>query len=336
MNISQSENFASDVFEGESEVRRLFEQTTPTGSDVDLNRLTSFHSGRTLPSRRKLYTQQRTLTMFGLLASAVVVFAIIWLRPTDTFGQVQEVVAATKSVRYIGRPLGEAANQDLQFAKSIMTESKARLKQIQEKLKSATDANVRKKLETELVQAQKYIERVKGYLAKRGDDPPVDRFFVLGRYRQRQERSGIYGNIVDITNKKTGKSIRISHEDKTVTVFTKQTVISRKGEKTETEIKQTPDLTVDFYSQIRDVPKSATKLSETKSIKGRDHVGFQVSEKDGPYTWTRTFWVDKETKLPRQIEISARSNDKFYRPTDAVIEEIEFDVPLEQSVALNA
>ena len=117
-----------------------------------------------------------------------------------------------------------------------------------------------------------------------------------------------------------------------MTVFTKQITLNRNGEKKETPIEQKPSLKVDFYSQIRDVPEGATKLSETKTIKGRKHIGFRASNVEGAYTWTRTFWVDEETKLPRQIDISARSDRESYAPSDAVIENIEFDVPLDESL----
>ena len=333
MKNSQSENLANDVFEGEAEVRRLFEQSTPVGPSVDLENLASPDNCReAVVQRRQLFTPQRALTTAGIISCAIAVFAIVWLRPTATFAQVQKVVAATKSVRYTGRPLGNTANDDRRMAENIITESKSRLKQIEEKLKSTSDENEKERLKSELGNATDFMKRAERYLEKRGNRPPATRFYVLGRYRQRQERSGINGDIVDITNMKTGKSVHINHDEKTLTVFTKQTVISRNGKKTESKIKQTPDLTVDFYNQIRNVPKTATKLSETKFINGRSHIGFRTSKKEGPYTWTRTFWVDAETKLPQQIEISARSEDKFYGPTDAVIEDIEFDVPLDEGL----
>ena len=199
------------------------------------------------------------------------------------------------------------------------------------KLKTAS-AEEGEQLAARLKQAEQVVKGAEEYLAERGDEPPVTRFFVLGRYRQRQERTSPHGMTVDIVNRKTGKSLHVDHKQKVVTVFTKQTVIDRKGNRTESEIREEPDLTVDFYNKIREVPKNAKKLPTTKTINGRKHVGFEHAQIDGPYTWTRTFWVDAETKLPSQIDVRARSDDKFYAPSDCVLENIEFDIPLDESL----
>ncbi len=272
-------------------------------------------------------TRRVALTMTGLAASfACVVFL---LRPRLTFAQVQSKVLATRSVRYEVKKHGDHETEDIQYAKNIIDEARHHEQNFDELFGSKPreeQGRIRERISNSLQEAQ-------DYLRQRDDNPPYDRVFVLGRYLQRQERRGVHGDVVDILDMTTGKHIHLNHKDRTATVFTSQTTISANtGEKETAKIVEEPNREVDFYSNIRKIPGDAIQLTGTRSLDNKECIGFRVSSIDGPYTRTRTFWIDKETKLPKQIDIQLRPDDQFYAPVDVSMVNIEFDIVLDESL----
>ena len=327
------DNQDDHVFDGESELRVIFERSVPEISPLEIDDLIANAKQVTTiePVRRARVPRRSLLALTGVVACTLAGFTVVWLRPANSFAQVQANVEATKSVRYVVRAVGERANDDVRHARMIIKELEHVRRKTQESLEMAS-MDEREQLTAKLHQAEQMGKEAEEYLKDRGTKAPVEQFFVLGRYRQRHERTTPRGRLVDIVNKRTGKSLLVDHARKVVTVFATQTLIDRKGNRTETELKEEPDLTVDFYSSIRDVPDTAKKLAKTQMINGSEHIGFEHAQVKGPYTWTRTFWIDPKTKLPSRIDVRARSDDSFYAPSDSVIENIEFDVPLAESM----
>jgi|GEM_PF-6876082 len=326
------DNYDDDVFEGEAQLRGAFGRSLKTVPVMNVDQLITQSEERMVePKRRARFTRRSLLAMSGAVACSLAGFSMVWLRPATSFAEVQARVDATKSVRYDVRPLRERATDDLRQAKNILKEGEDFRRKTKEKLETA-EGDERKELEDQLKEVEKLLKQAEEYLRQRGDKAPVSKYFVLGRYRQRLERKTLWGDLVRVLNRRTGKSLHINLESKIATVYTDQITIDREGNRTETKIKHEPDLTVDFYSKIRNVPESAKKLSETKTINGRKHIGFEHSGVDRTYTWTRTYWVDAETKLPSQVDFRSRSDDKLYAPSDSVMENIEFDVPLDESL----
>ncbi len=324
---NQSSGNGDELFDGEADVRAMFQSSVPVAPAFDFDGLPPMTSQATPRNNRKLTRRVALAIATGLAASSAT--ALVLLRPRLTFAQVQEEVSATKSVRYEWKKLGELANQDIQYAKGIIENAKYSEEKFAE-LYGSKSAEEQQEIRERTAQSLREAER---YLKQRDKNPPYDRVFVLGRYLQRQERRGVSGEIVDITDMTTGKSIRLNHKDRTATVFTSQTTISAKtGEKKTKEIVEKPNLEVDFYSSIHNIPGDAEPLDETRTINGTLCVGFRASSTDGPYTRIRTFWVDKKTKLPKQIDIRLRSDDKFYSPADFSMVNIEFDVKLDKAL----
>lgn len=106
------------------------------------------------------------------------------------------------------------------------------------------------------------------------------------------------------------------------------------GQVRESRLAPNPD--ADFYERIRDVPTKEAKRLPSRKIDGKLVAGFRVVESverpAGTDTWTRTYWVDPETKLPVRIEASVRSTNPRLASSDWVKSGFVFDVPLDESL----
>jgi outer membrane lipoprotein-sorting protein/chaperonin cofactor prefoldin len=140
---------------------------------------------------------------------------------------------------------------------------------------------------------------------------------------------------VAIYDKRTGKAIRLFDDKKQFSAFspTESTpefdaVDSRAGRK-----QQPP---ADFYELIRTIPShSATQIGD-RVINGQKCIGFLVerTQVDGrkSETWSRTYWVDAQSKLPVEIETSFRSNEPQSLDVDTVYSNFVFDAELDRAL----
>jgi hypothetical protein len=177
----------------------------------------------------------------------------------------------------------------------------------------------------------------------------TEKVMVLGRYRIRRESKmtapgdplpeGVSSTessepTIMIQNAETGAFLDLLPERKTY--FVPELFVSLDpdtGKFSEEKPRAVPE--ADFYRQIRDVPKNATRIAD-RQVGDVTAQGFQTVEKkdrnQGTDTWTRTYWVDPSTKLPIRIEVEMRSTHPFMADTDAVIKDIVFDAPLDESL----
>lgn len=140
---------------------------------------------------------------------------------------------------------------------------------------------------------------------------------------------------VMIHNAKTGDTLTLWPERKSYSKPERLLSIDPdSGEIHESKIEATPE--ADLYGQIRQFPADKAKRLDDRVLDGVIVAGFQVVEKierrHGADVWTRTFWVDLETKLPVRIEISYRSSSPLSGASDWVKYDFEFDAPLDEAL----
>ena len=130
------ENLGDDVFDGESDVRGVFERSVPKIKPINVDDLIAQCNEVTVaPKRIARVTRRSLLAASGVVACSLAGSTIIWLRPTDSFAQVQARVGATKSVRYVVRLLGDRANDDLQYTSMLIKEADHLRRETKEKTK---------------------------------------------------------------------------------------------------------------------------------------------------------------------------------------------------------
>ena len=328
----------SDNSKDDSDVRAWFEQTTPQRIPVDVDRLLVETQSASSPRRhehqsrsnrwRKLMTRRSFVGVAGL-ATCAFFGTLGWqlfAQPDLAFSQVKERVEATESVQYFRSHTSNGKDFFASQNEKILVEARHRLREIEKQLEATTGEK-----KDHLIEEQSDLKRQIDFGTPKKSNPLTQKVMVLGRHRERVESPTEMGQRIGITNARTGKSISIDPVKKTVMVFTKQVSIDEEtGAISEEKIRPNPE--VDFYSSMRDVPADAAKLKETLTIDGVKLIGFQTVEPDGTDTWTRTFWVDPKTKLPRQINVKHRSTNPRHSPSDWVLSKIEFDVALDEEL----
>lgn len=245
------------------------------------------------------HRRRATSRAFGALAATVVAITVLtqWLLPSDSgarfaFAEVQRQVERTKSVQYLQTRTDRA--KDGQFlAKELRRAMVLGTHQVREEIKSVNS----------------------GAKDDAWAEGPAD--YVM------------------IYNAKTGKALDLYPARKRFTIPREILAIDPNDEQVHVEkIEPAPNL--DFYSRIQQVPvEKATKIPERK-IGDRVAVGFQVVEAvpraRGTDTWTKTYWVDRKTKLPIRIETSFRTTNPRMVETDWVQRDIIFNTELAESL----
>ena len=179
------------------------------------------------------------------------------------------------------------------------------------------------------VSSVQYVETRK---ANNGEPQQVSRIMILGRHLRRTEVQDADGNVehVVILDAKNGKCVSLDPNQKRFVLLHSQITIDIESG-TQTESKIEPDLTFDFYKHMREIPPEATRRLAERTIDGRKVIGFYSVQKRGSHTWTRTVWVDPQTKFPVRIEVSHRSTDRRAGPSDWVLTDFIFDQDLDRS-----
>lgn len=158
------------------------------------------------------------------------------------------------------------------------------------------------------------------------------RHFVLGRYLKRTEDldQDAQADRISISDAEHGKYVVIHPRVKRFVILATQVQMDLDGgNRMESEITANPE--ADFYKVVREIPAEAKPLPE-KTIDDQRVLGFVFEEQSGGYTWKRTYWVDLETKLPVRIEVSAFSTDQRLRPSNWVKTGFVFDEELDESL----
>ena len=191
-------------------------------------------------------------------------------------------------------------------------------------------------------EVQEQVKKIRSvrYIETRTDPQPdggapkvtETRHFVLGRYLERTETLDQDGqpDRISISDAEHGKHVVIHPSTKRFMILATHVQMDLDGgNRTESEITANPE--ADFYGVVREIPTEARQLPEN-TIDNQRVLGFVFEEQRGGYTWTRTYWVNPETKLPVRIEVSARSADKRLGPSDWMKTGFVFDEELDESL----
>jgi outer membrane lipoprotein-sorting protein len=178
----------------------------------------------------------------------------------------------------------------------------------------------------------------------------VIRHQILGRYRERSEVLSVTpgeelegGNRwnaptpgrVSIIDLQRGAMISLTPEKKQYSVITGFASMSPDdGSLEKSELKPVPE--ADFYRQMRAIPFDKAEKLDERVVEGKKVTGFRTVEETkrsaGTDTWTRTYWVDSQTKLPVRIEVDVRSTHPNIISTRGVLSDFVFDEPLDESL----
>jgi outer membrane lipoprotein-sorting protein len=281
------------------DLSRLQPEATDTARAIQRARAAIGNATSYPPAARK---RIMTLRNVGAIAAALLAMALFkyWTTPEletgFAFGAVQKEVEKTKSVQYV------------------------------QKRKDSVDGRVRPE-ETRKVMIRGPHQMREEVETTSAGDPPPEGQIRLGAGPDKYTM---------VRNVKTGKTITLYPDKKTYSVPKLILGIDRdSGEIKESKIEPAPHL--DFYQRIREFPSdSATKLPDRK-INGRTAIGFQTVDKKkrrtGDDTWTRTYWIDPETKLPVRIEVvNVSVQGKSTVTSEFVKSDIIFDAPLDEAL----
>lgn len=148
-----------------------------------------------------------------------------------------------------------------------------------------------------------------------GDAHQPEIIRVRGPYLQRTEKLNARGEIesIQIDDFKNGKHVTLYPKEKRFSEFKAQVTIDfDTGKNSEEEIKAAPG--VDLYATISRIPAEATTQLPSRTLGGKQVVGFywekKIEKNMGTETWERTYWVDPKTRLPVRIEVCHHSTDK--------------------------
>ena len=247
------------------------------------------------------------------------------------FAQVQEQVERARTVDYIETstvlddpPEGSI---DTRFGKDENAQSvlKKEISLLETRL-ATTDVAERKDIEFRL----SLLKPLLGTDSKRLPND-IRRVRIKAKHLQRTDHLFPFGRIHGIINAKTGEWVSFNHEQKTKEVLKTQVVISSEtGEKREHPIKISP--AVDFFKRFRAVPAEATQRLPKRKIDGKDAIGFRSVDKRDDGTWTRTYWVHPESKLPIQIITEFKSAKEGLGSSRWVKDHFVFDAELDDAL----
>lgn len=266
-----------------------------------LHSLTAQHSASGTLRRKQMF---RIASCSGAMAlCASVVALVVWVGMLNhsagiVFADVQEEATKTRTVRYVSTRLAKYASDSLDEMQDLERKQvKAKPDRI---FRTTGDAH------------QPEIRRVRG------------------RYLQRIEKLNAAGEIdsIQIDDFKSGKHVTLHPKEKRFSEFKTQVTIDfNTGKKSDEEIRAKPG--VDLYATISSIPAEAVTQLPSRTLGGKQVVGFYWEEKIEKNmeteTWERTYWVDPTTRLPVRIEICHHSTDKRVEGSEWIESGFVFD-----------
>jgi outer membrane lipoprotein-sorting protein len=100
--------------------------------------------------------------------------------------------------------------------------------------------------------------------------------------------------------------------------------------------KVVPAPEVDFFKSLQLFPADRAEHIAAREVAGRKAIGFRTTEKtrrkQGVDTWTRTYWIDTQSNMPVQIEVTSESTDPDMGQSRWVLSDFVFDLPVDESL----
>lgn len=89
---------------------------------------------------------------------------------------------------------------------------------------------------------------------------------------------------------------------------------------------------VDFFKPFREMPANEVEELPKRRVEGKNVIGFRGKEKEKDGTWTRTFWIDPNTRLPVEMVIDFQSTESDLVSARWVLNHFVFDRDIEDAV----
>ncbi len=268
----------------------------------------------------------------ALVAAALVITFLLLSRAGSgvAFAQTQQQVEKTGSVQYVEYMHPADAKEKIAECRNLLQEMTLDLFIKDSKSAGKTDS------ETELKKKyEEFSTRIKEYAndleTKLRQSKPIEskRVWIQGRYLQRDEQLPYGSKMISISNAETGETVTLDSTNKLCTLMKTQTIMGMKsGEKTVTQLKPRPD--TDFYSGIAAIPSKDVRELPGKLINGKHTVGFEQVTENAGTTFIHTYWIDKETRLPVQIDAVMKQGDIVVG--GATRSQFVFDQPVDASM----
>jgi outer membrane lipoprotein-sorting protein len=281
----------------------------------------------------QLLLNARLVPVTLALVAAALMIAFLLLSHSGSgvaFAQAQQQVEKTDSVQYVEYMHPEEAKEMITECHNLLQEMTLDWFIDDSKRAGKTDS------ETELKKKyEEFSTRIKEYVndleTKLSQAEPIEskRVWIQGRFLQRIEQSPYGSEMISISNAETGETVTLDLSNKLCTLIKTQTTIGMKsGEKTVTQLKPRPD--ADFYANIAAIPSRGVRELQGKLINGKQTVGFEQVGENADTIFIHTFWIDKETRLPVQIDDVMKQGDTVIG--GATRSQFVFDQPVDASM----
>jgi hypothetical protein len=322
----------SKRFEGDEEVGQLFRSSVVESRPVDLDELLKRSKSMKAMRDRQRFSTRRLMMTSGVCAGGLMAVLLFQMLSSATvvFGQVKEKVRGAENVRYVQTRSSDGEDLEALEGRNVIQMYRHEIDRMKSK-EASLKGDELGELKKKIAQWEEGIKRIEKRMWDQGERAWKRRVMILGRSLKREDVEAVGGDYVVITDVREGRVVTLMPAEKKMVVIKRQKVVDLKsGKEEESEIQGSAS--ADLYSQMKDVPDNAAPLAERKRVEGVDLIGFQKVETHGNSTWTRTFWVDPSTNLPRRIEVSSRSTNPMVVASDWVLSEIEFNIEMDESL----
>ena len=233
----------------------------------------------------------------GVLVVGLVAFSLG--QPSFAFSDVQASVYKVRTVQYLrvfssNVPIPRAEGPETAEGPPIPSREdlEERIRVLRKRLSDETaDARKRRETAAELKRLEPFLEKDAGTLLC------VSWTRISGANRQRDETifpSAAGMPELEIFNGRLGKHMLFDRDAKQAMTVSTFAVVQG------TERQVHVDSSADFFRDILEVPEDRAIRLPEKTIDGKRTVGFRTISDDN--SLTKTWWVDRETRLPVRIE----------------------------------
>src|SRR5436190_6364213 len=272
------------------------------------------HEPRVTPAepRRKAAIPGSIIAVAAVLMLSATVLLTPFSGTQSLFAQVQAEVSRTRTARFTYMLDRDGLQDEIQRMELVLKEAELVLKTA-----DATEAE-RIKAIRERVTRQLPVLKEK---LKNGKDVEQSVVEILGASRQRRTSDGIHGRSIMISDARRGQSINLLPDDKRCVLF--------KPEKSDSQKTPASGPEPDLYAELANIETRSLVQSGERTVDGETLVGFHKVEDDGRGTWTRSYWVNPQSKLPRLIETTWRGRNGVLSTWTRA--RIEFGVRLDEA-----
>jgi hypothetical protein len=296
----------------------LFEKTQPARKDVDVPTIIACSNFGTYEHEDGTYSVTtskwraimtflrntnlsfRAAALVGSVCILGLLYISLFLSEKIAFAQVKERINAIRTVEYVEASYDGSDRDPNNQVKELTLDWT--IDQLKSRLKEA-DSILAKDIEFEL----KFLSELQ---AQKANVLYVRRIRVKGKHLQRTDQLFPMARGHVIRDVASGMTVSFHDDEKRKEVLTKQVTIQQSGVGQEVDIPRIPP-TVDFFNQFTSVPKDGVEQLPARTIGGKNVLGLRSSEEHDGMTWTRTYWVEPDSKLPVELWTEVRNGSQL-------------------------